>query len=238
VWVWKLVSHKREERKRQRDVKTVLKKTFQPKKTEVTVGCRTLHSDAIHDLYCSPPYIIRMTKSSRLRYAARLGKKCVQSFDGELEGRRPLGRTSRRLEHNTVIDVKERGLGLVTSVHPFVCSRGTTRLPLHGLSWDFILGTSTKYFETFQFWLMSDEITTRHKYLRRLRQKYKKYNSNKSPTRCNNFPVYYPDVYLQLNKFRAFSLPSSGAQWLQWQPLVLPSYRGDSCAVQSLSSWW
>ena len=27
------------------------------------------------------------------------------------------------------------------------------------------------------------------------------------------------------------SRPSSGAQWLQWQPLVLPSYRGDSCVV-------
>jgi len=31
--------------------------------------------------------------------------------------------------------------------------------------------------------------------------------------------------------FRAFSRPSSGAQWLHWQPLVLPSYRGDSHAV-------
>ena len=31
--------------------------------------------------------------------------------------------------------------------------------------------------------------------------------------------------------FRAFSRPSSGAQWLQWQPLVLPLYRGDSRAV-------
>jgi hypothetical protein len=31
--------------------------------------------------------------------------------------------------------------------------------------------------------------------------------------------------------FRVFSRPSSGAQWLQWQPLVLPSYRGDSRAV-------
>ena len=28
---------------------------------------------------------------------------------------------------------------------------------------------------------------------------YAQFNSNKSPTRCNNFPVYYPDVYLQLN---------------------------------------
>jgi len=29
--------------------------------------------------------------------------------------------------------------------------------------------------------------------------------------------------------FRTFSRPSSGAQWLQWQPLFLPSYRGDIC---------
>jgi hypothetical protein len=45
------------------------------------------------------------------------------------------------------------------------------------------------------------------------------------------FSVYNPDVCLQLNRFRAFFLPSSGAQWLQWQPLVLPSYRGDSRVV-------
>jgi hypothetical protein len=31
--------------------------------------------------------------------------------------------------------------------------------------------------------------------------------------------------------FRAFSRPSSGAQLLQWQSLVLSSYRGDSRAV-------
>jgi hypothetical protein len=29
-------------------------------------------------------------------------------------------------------------------------------------------------------------------------------NSNKSPTWCNNFSVYYPDVCLQLNMFRRF----------------------------------
>jgi hypothetical protein len=42
------------------------------------------------------------------------------------------------------------------------------------------------------------------------------------------FFSFYPDVYLQLNMFQAFSRPSSGARWLQWQTLVLPSYRGDS----------
>jgi hypothetical protein len=39
-----------------------------------------------------------------------------------------------------------------------------------------------------------------------------KLDSNKLPTRCNNFPVYYPDVYLELNMFRAFSRQSLGAQ--------------------------
>jgi len=56
-------------------------------------------------------------------------------------------------------------------------------------------------------------------------------NSNKSPTWCNSFSVYYPEVRLQLNMLRAFSRPSSGARWLQWQPLVLPSYCGDSRIV-------
>jgi hypothetical protein len=33
------------------------------------------------------------------------------------------------------------------------------------------------------------------------------FNSNKSPTWCNNFSVYYPDVCLQINMFRACSRP-------------------------------
>ena len=63
-------------------------------------------------------------------------------------------------------------------------------------------------------------------------------NSNKSPTKCKNFPVYFSDVYLQLNMFRAFSRPSSGARRLQWQPLVLPSYRGDSRAALVVCSMY
>jgi hypothetical protein len=38
-------------------------------------------------------------------------------------------------------------------------------------------------------------------------------------------------IYLQLNMFRASSRPSSGAQQLQQQPLVIPLQRGDSSAV-------
>jgi len=51
------------------------------------------------------------------------------------------------------------------------------------------------------------------------------------PTRCNNFSSLLTDIYLQLNMFRASSHPSSGAQQLQWQPLVLPLERGGSIAV-------
>ena len=64
------------------------------------------------------------------------------------------------------------------------------------------------------------------------------FKSNKSPTWCKNLSVHYPDFCLQLNMFRAFSRPSSGAQWLQWQPLVLPSYRGDSRAVFVVGLAW
>ena len=46
------------------------------------------------------------------------------------------------------------------------------------------------------------------------------------PTRCNNSSSLLLDVYVQLNMFRASSRPSSGAQQLQQQPLVLPLERG------------
>ena len=51
------------------------------------------------------------------------------------------------------------------------------------------------------------------------------------PTKCNNFSSLLLDVYVQLNMFRASSIPSSGAQQLQQQPLVLPLERGGSSAV-------
>ena len=51
------------------------------------------------------------------------------------------------------------------------------------------------------------------------------------PTRCNNLSGLLLDFYVQLNMFRASSRPSSGAQQLQWQPLVLLLERGGSSAV-------
>jgi len=53
------------------------------------------------------------------------------------------------------------------------------------------------------------------------------------PTRCNNFSSLLLDIYsyVQLNMFRASSRPSSRAQQLQYQPLVLPLERGGSSVV-------
>jgi len=51
------------------------------------------------------------------------------------------------------------------------------------------------------------------------------------PTRYNNISSLLLEVYVQLNMFRASSRPSSGAQQLQYQPLVLPLERGGSSAV-------
>jgi hypothetical protein len=50
-------------------------------------------------------------------------------------------------------------------------------------------------------------------------------------TRCNNFSSLLLNIYVQLNMFRASSRPSSGAQQLQKQPLVLWLERGGSSAV-------
>jgi hypothetical protein len=50
-------------------------------------------------------------------------------------------------------------------------------------------------------------------------------------TRCNNFPSLLLDVYVRLNMFWASARPSSGAQELQYQPLVLLLERGGSSAV-------
>jgi hypothetical protein len=55
----------------------VLRMIFGPKRDEVTGELRKLHNKELHDLY-SPPSIIRIMKSKRMRWAghvARMGEK-------------------------------------------------------------------------------------------------------------------------------------------------------------------
>jgi hypothetical protein len=50
----------------------VLRRIFRPKRNEVTGGWRKLHYEELHDLY-STPSIIRIMKSSRMRWAGHVG---------------------------------------------------------------------------------------------------------------------------------------------------------------------
>jgi hypothetical protein len=70
-----------------------------------------LHNEELHNLY-SPPNIIRMTKSMRMRWAgqvARMGAKrtAYRILVGKPEGKRPLGRPKRWWMDNIKMDVTE-----------------------------------------------------------------------------------------------------------------------------------
>jgi hypothetical protein len=55
----------------------VLRRIFGPKRHEVTGGWRKLHSEELHNLYCSPS-VIRIIKLRRMRWGghvARMGRR-------------------------------------------------------------------------------------------------------------------------------------------------------------------
>jgi hypothetical protein len=88
---------------------------FGPTRDEVTGGWRKLHNEELHDLY-SLPSIIRIFKSRRMRWAghvARMGEKrnAYRLLVVMPEGKRPLGRPSRRWVDNINTDLLERGWG-------------------------------------------------------------------------------------------------------------------------------
>jgi hypothetical protein len=75
----------------------VLRRTFKPKRDEVTGGWRKPQNEEHHNLYSSPS-IITMIRSRRTRWAgnvARMGKKrnAYRLLVGKPEGKRPTGKT-------------------------------------------------------------------------------------------------------------------------------------------------
>jgi hypothetical protein len=52
----------------------VITRMFRPKMDEVTGGCRKLHSDRLHSLYCSPDFIgmIKSRSMTQAGYVARM----------------------------------------------------------------------------------------------------------------------------------------------------------------------
>jgi hypothetical protein len=93
----------REERRLRVSENRVLRRTFGPKRDEVTGEWRKLHNEELHDLY-SPPTIVRVIKSIRMRWAGHVarmgeGRDVYMVLVGKSEGKRPLGRPRRRWEH-------------------------------------------------------------------------------------------------------------------------------------------
>jgi hypothetical protein len=92
----------------------VLRRMFGPKRNEVIGEWRKLLSEEFHNLYSSPD-IIRLGKSRRMRWAghvARMGeeRKVYKVLVGKPEGKRSLGRPSRRWENGIRMDLGETGL--------------------------------------------------------------------------------------------------------------------------------
>jgi hypothetical protein len=86
----------------------VLRKLFRPKRDAITGEWRKLHNDVL----CTPPNIIRMIKSRRMRLAghvARMGDRrgAYMVLASKPKRRRPLGRSRRRWKDNIKMDLKE-----------------------------------------------------------------------------------------------------------------------------------
>jgi len=95
----------------------VLIRVFGPKRDEVTGEWRKLQNEELNDL-CSLPSIMRVVKSIRMRWTghvARMGEDrgVHRVLVGKLEGKRPLGRLTRRWEDNIKMDLQEVGGGVV-----------------------------------------------------------------------------------------------------------------------------
>ena len=92
----------------------VFRRIFGHRRDEVTGELRRPHNEELNDLYCSPN-IVREIKSRRMRWAgnvARMGEErgMYRVLVGEPEGRRPLGRASRRWM-DIRMDLQEVGRG-------------------------------------------------------------------------------------------------------------------------------
>ena len=95
----------------------VLRRVFGPKKDEVTGKWRKLHNGELSDLY-TLPNIVRAVKLRRMKWAGHV--MCMQErrgvhrvLVGKPEGKRPLGRPSRRWENNIKMGLREVGGGCV-----------------------------------------------------------------------------------------------------------------------------
>jgi hypothetical protein len=79
---------------------SVLRRTSEPKRDEVTGEWKKLYNEELNDLYSSPN-ILRVRKSRRIIWAGHVdrmgeGRGMYRILVGKPEGKRPLGRYSSR----------------------------------------------------------------------------------------------------------------------------------------------
>ena len=91
----------------------MLRRVFGPKRDEVTGEWRKLHDEELRNLY-SLPNIVRAVQSRRMRWAwhvsrMREGRGVHRVLVGKPDGKKPLGRTSRRWVDNIKMDLQEVG---------------------------------------------------------------------------------------------------------------------------------
>jgi hypothetical protein len=95
--------------------KRVLRRIFVQRRDEVTGEWRKLRNEDLRELYSSPS-IIRIIKSRRMRWAGHVARmvenrNAYRLLVGNPEGKRPLGRPTRRWVDNIRIDLGEVGWG-------------------------------------------------------------------------------------------------------------------------------
>jgi hypothetical protein len=94
----------------------VLNRILRPKKSEVTGECRKLHNDELNNLYSSQN-IVRHNKSRMMSWAGHVARMGVERIVYLVlvrmpEGKRPLGRPSRRWEDGIRTNLGEIRLGV------------------------------------------------------------------------------------------------------------------------------
>ena len=92
-----------------------MRRTFGPRRDEVTEEWRKLHNEELNDFYSSPN-IVRVIKSRRMRWTghvARMGEERVvcRVLVEKPVGKRPLARPRRGWVDNSRMDLQEVGYG-------------------------------------------------------------------------------------------------------------------------------